>query len=105
MDNLRATRVCEKCKAVVSAQSIRLYPKSDNTNILLCESCLNQIKTVNKSIQEGKSERITNLPPAEYSDLFCTRCNYAFRVDKSKVGVTQRLCCPYCGKNDKLVRR
>ena len=105
MDNLRATRICEKCKAVVPSQNIKLYPKPDNTNLLLCEACLNQIKAVNKSIQEGKSEKITNLPPADFANLFCTRCNYAFRVNRSKIGVTLHLSCPYCSKNDKLVRR
>ncbi len=34
----------------------------------------------------------------------CVRCDYTFAVDPEKVGVSFKLRCPYCGRDDRLVK-
>jgi len=40
--------------------------------------------------------------PEQYRLVTCTRCNYAFKVDKSRANTYFKLACPYCGKDDRL---
>ena len=133
--DIRKTRTCEKCKTVVPLDKVRLYPKSQDKNILLCENCCQSMKEVKSNLLEGKSKAVVNtpraspltdlsqksvpkmkfdpkknvsqrtigsLPAPEYLRYRCTRCNYLFKVDNSKIGVTTNLHCPYCGKADRI---
>ena len=47
---------------------------------------------------------ISQLPSPDYSQYRCIRCNYFFKVDRSKVGITTNMSCPYCGRADKIER-
>lgn len=48
------------------------------------------------------NNKIKPLSPPTYSQRRCIRCNYYFNIDQSKIGVTTSLCCPYCGRSDKI---
>lgn len=106
MENLRGTRICQKCKAVVLLDNIRLYPKDKDTNILVCEKCCEELKkATDPKTYEAKKSNISNLPTAEYKRYRCSRCGYPFRVDISKAGITHNLHCPYCGETSRLSRK
>ncbi|PIZ50915.1 hypothetical protein COY27_05530 [Candidatus Woesearchaeota archaeon CG_4_10_14_0_2_um_filter_33_13] len=99
--DIRKTRTCEKCKAVVTLDKVRLVPKDKDTNSLVCEDCCNAIK--NKTAKTP----ITNTQPVkntlgEVKLLSCSRCNYSFRIDTIKAGTLHKVFCPYCGKADRL---
>ena len=155
VSDVRKTRTCEKCKAVVPLDKVRLYPKNLETNQLVCESCCENLKagirtdvlaknktvinsprssalssvsqgSIAKMKVEPKSEVFVGSPSSakmkidhkknisdrtigqlsspDYSQYRCIRCNYFFKVDHSKVGITTRMCCPYCGRADKIER-
>ncbi len=102
--DIRKTRTCEKCKGAIPLDQIRLYPKNKDTNILVCEPCSREL---NKNIKEKSpsiSSKTKPLLPPNYTTLSCSRCDYQFRIDENKAGVTYNLKCPYCGKSDKLKR-
>ena len=103
--DIRRTRTCEKCRGVVPLDKVRLFPKSEDKSLLVCMDFLEVLKNV-----APPREPIRNTPhnpefPAEHLSYFCTRCNYSFRVDKAKAGVTHNLLCPFCGKAERLVKR
>ncbi len=100
--DIRKTRTCEKCKAVVLIEHVRLYPKPDGTNLVVCEKCCDDLKKLNKETNSALTSKTTELPSPEYGTFFCIRCNYTFRVDKAKAGLTHNLQCPYCGKTDRI---
>lgn len=129
--DLRRTRTCERCKNVVPLEQVRLVPKNNEVNLLVCDNCMNEIK---KAAVDGRiasaqsriyapidsfkprvtnvprespfkaisSQRISPLPPPDYANYTCTKCNYVFKVDRSKAGITYGVKCPYCGRTDKL---
>ena len=98
--DMRRTRSCDRCKAVVPLDQIRLFPWDAQKNILVCENCDRLLKeTAQRPVSTNK---IGALPNANYKHLSCERCKYTFRVDSSKVGVLYKLTCPYCGKADKI---
>ncbi len=101
--DIRKTRTCERCKNVVPLDQVRLYPKDENTNLLLCESCCNEVKL--KASGNLATSKMRSLAPSEYVNFLCTRCNYRFKADRSRADVTYNLHCPYCGKNDKLEKK
>ncbi len=102
--DIRRTRTCEKCRAVVTLDKVRLFPKSKDKSLLVCDKCVEELKQ-NRGLEK---QPITNtpknpgMPTPEYASYFCGRCNYSFRVDKVKAGVLHNLLCPYCGKADRL---
>jgi DNA-directed RNA polymerase subunit RPC12/RpoP len=100
--DIRKTRTCEKCKSVVLIEKIRLYPNVDGTNLVVCEKCCEDLKLKTKEADKALSSKIESLPNPEYGTFFCTRCNYTFRIDKTKAGLTHNIQCPYCGKTDRL---
>lgn len=134
--DIRKTRTCEKCKAVVALDKVRLYPKNSEVNLLLCQPCCEEMKNMAKSripggmpkvlsnqpkaspltdVSQGRTpemsfdhkknvfnRKIDTLPSPDYLKYRCIRCNYFFKIDTSKVGITCNLCCPYCGKADKV---
>ncbi|MDP3734474.1 MAG: hypothetical protein Q8R37_04545 [Nanoarchaeota archaeon] len=101
--DIRKTRTCEQCSAVVTLDKVKLYPKNEEENILVCEPCCNEIKK-KRSGEIADSKAKTPSPP-NYTGYSCTRCNYRFRADRSKAGLIHNLMCPYCGKNDRLEKK
>ncbi|MBI4980090.1 hypothetical protein HZC30_00865 [Candidatus Woesearchaeota archaeon] len=129
--DLRRTRTCERCKTAVPLDQVRIVPKNNETNLLVCDNCMSEIK---KATADGRiagaqsriyapidsfkprvtnvpqdspframsSQRISPLPPPDYAKYTCTKCNYVFKVDRSKAGITYGVKCPYCGRVDKL---
>jgi len=100
--DISSTRTCEQCKAAIPLANVRLVSKNQDRTSLLCPQCAGKFKQ-RISLAEGKS-KIEALPPAEYVGYKCTRCNYSFRVDAIKAGLTHKLLCPYCGKSERLVQ-
>ncbi len=100
--DIRKTRTCERCKNVVPLDQVRLYPKDENKNLLLCDPCCTEVKLKSSG---NLATSVKGLAPSEFINYLCTRCNYRFKADKSRAGVTYNLNCPYCGKNDKLEKR
>ena len=99
--DIRKTRTCERCKTVVLLDQVRLYPKSDNKNFLVYTNCCEELKKA--SAGQIKAEvKTRDLGPASFIKYNCTRCNYNFKADDSKAGLTYNLHCPYCGKEDRL---
>lgn len=103
MMDIRKTRTCERCKNVVPLDQVRLYPKDEMRNLLLCTTCCTEVKE--QTSGNLTTSKVKELAPSEYINYLCTRCNYRFKADRSKAGVTYNLHCPYCGKNDKLEKK
>lgn len=99
--DIRRTQSCQKCKEVITFDKVHLYAKDHVANMVLCETCLEEIKRT-RSKNPVLESKVPDLLPADYERNFCSRCNYHFRFDKSKANVTFNMCCPYCGKKDKL---
>ena len=99
--DIRKTRTCERCKTVVLLEKVRLMPKSNEQNMLLCDICCEDVK--NKAAKLKSSAK--KLPKENYVNYFCNRCRYNFKADDARVGVTHNLSCPYCGKIDQLEQR
>ena len=121
MVDIRKLRTCEICKADVPANEVKLFPKDRDRNWMLCEPCCYKMK--------NRAVKVSNVPPAsqkkaavrnvyerqvnkqekgsddDYKVLFCTRCNYNFKVDQHRAGTYFNLNCPYCGRADQLGKR
>lgn len=100
--DIRRTRTCEKCKAVIPLDKVKLFPKNKekNINMVVCVACCEQLK---KTENQGlPTTPVKNVPQSKPKIFRCTRCNYTFRVDMAKIGVLHNLACPYCGKADRL---
>ncbi len=96
--DIRKTRTCERCRAVVPLEKVRLVPNpKGEQNLLVCEPC--SVEVIKKPVTPSKMKK---LPSPEETKYFCGRCRYSFRADASKIGVTYNLHCPYCGKTDQL---
>ena len=118
MVDIRKIRTCEVCKTDVPATQVKLFPKDRERNWMLCSPCCDKMKNrasakaadtprgVKKELIRNVYERtVTKQEKGEATDykvLFCTRCNYNFKVDKSRAGVFFNLNCPYCGKDDQI---
>lgn len=100
--DIRKTRTCERCKIVVLLDQVRLYPKSDNKNFLVCTNCCEELKKASAGQISAAEIKTKALEPASFVKYSCTRCNYNFKADNSKAGLTYNLHCPYCGKIDRL---
>ncbi|MBU1112223.1 MAG: hypothetical protein ABIG93_02155 [archaeon] len=100
---IHRARTCERCKQVIPLNKVRLYPKDKEGNLLVCESCCDELKKAGKGTLV--SSKIKPLPPPDYVSYFCSRCNYNFKIDLSKTGITTNLNCPYCGRLDRLEKR
>lgn len=100
MMDIRKTRTCERCKTVVLLDQVRLYPKSDNKNFLVCVNCCEELKKA--SAGNIPTDLKAKGPAPELMKYNCTRCNYNFKADNSRAGLTYNLHCPYCGKVDRL---
>lgn len=100
--DIRKTRTCERCKTVVPLEKVRLFPRDKDVNLVVCEPCCDELKTTITQKNPNIASRVQPLLPPEYSTIFCGRCDYTFRIDRNKAGITYNLKCPYCGKQDKL---
>lgn len=100
--DIRKTRTCERCKGVVLLDQVRLYPKSDNKNFLVCVSCCEELKKASAGQIPSTDFKAKNTAPSSFIKYNCTRCNYNFKADDSRAGLTYNLHCPYCGKIDRL---
>ncbi|MBI4983486.1 hypothetical protein HZC32_02480 [Candidatus Woesearchaeota archaeon] len=127
--DIRRTRTCERCKNVVPLDKVRLVPKNNEVNLLVCDTCMEELKKVpltsritnaqsrlygepprvritnvaaNPPKYTWTSQRVAPLPTPEYAQYICTHCDYVFRVDRAKAGITYGVKCPYCGRPDKL---
>lgn len=101
--DIRKTRTCERCKSVVPLDQVRLYPKDETKNLLVCGNCCLELKKATAG--EIGTSKLTMPNSPSYLGYFCTRCNYNFRADRSKAGLTYNLHCPYCGKTDRLEKK
>jgi len=101
MMDIRKTRTCERCKGVVLLDQVRLYPKSDNKNFLVCVNCCEELKKASAG-QIPVTDMKAKGPAPSLMKYNCTRCNYNFKADNSRAGLTYNLHCPYCGKMDRL---
>ncbi len=99
--DIRKTRTCERCKSVVLLEKVRLLPKNNEQNVLLCEPCCAEVKKNKISLATTKAKAVNS----SYANYFCNRCRYNFKADQSRAGVTHNLNCPYCGKVDQLEKR
>jgi len=70
--------------------------------LVLCDSCCEEAKKNAALKTSAAAPKTRPKLQTEYQKYFCDRCNYSFRADKEKVGITCRLSCPYCGRGDHL---
>lgn len=96
--DIRKLRTCERCRASVPLDEVRLFPKEKDKNILVCGKCSQELSKPKAQLKS----KAPAPPQADYTSYFCDRCKYSFRVDSSKAGLTYVLHCPYCGKSDRL---
>ncbi len=99
--DIHKTRTCERCKAVIPLDQVRLLPKDKDKSMLVCENCVKEVAKKTTSLQSKTKPLL--IP--EYQTYFCNRCKYSFRVDINKIGVTYNLHCPYCSKSDRLEKK
>lgn len=122
--DIRRTKTCEKCKAVIPLDRVRLYPKNPQkpgVNMVVCDRCCEELKNIAKGkiaspvsfkddtiiIKKSAApthtepEKQTRLVPEDpdLSHYICTRCNYKFKFNDDGIIVLR---CPYCGKPDSL---
>jgi len=127
--DIRRTRTCERCRNVVPLEKVRLVPKNNELNMLVCDACVEEMRTSplskitnsqsryvaeqpkvkvanSSSPTQAKyswsSQKIAPLPTPDYGRYVCTHCNYVFRLDRVKAGLTYGAKCPYCGRSDKI---
>ncbi|HLD72007.1 MAG TPA: hypothetical protein VJA23_00325 [Candidatus Nanoarchaeia archaeon] len=189
--DMRKTRTCEKCKAAVPLNQVRLFPKSADQNLMVCGRCCQELMNRTSSLDNSGPVRntprykskpepkieikpapvinrpvmavvaasekanvprwaakkvelkqpehtpavskvidvkerpypvikstpyqpnparnvsrhtINPLPDPEYAKYKCMRCNYNFKADIAKAGLTYNLVCPNCGRAEKIQR-
>jgi len=123
------TRTCEKCSIQVPLDKTRLYPRDENKNWLICESCCEKLKQrdtshkiINKPTTLPKKDPIKNVSnpqlaeskmikqkiDPDYETKHCGRCSYYFKIDMNRHDLNRsipklnKIVCPYCGKDDRL---
>lgn len=57
---MRKTRTCEKCKAAVPLNQVRLYPKSADHNLMVCGKCCEEL--MNRTSSLDNSGPVRNTP-------------------------------------------
>ncbi len=129
--DIRKSRTCEKCGISSPLDKVKLFPKDKESNWLVCEECCEKLRIAAEKLKTGveghrnipimKREPIRNVvkPKEEIkaksaqeekkSELdhlvvFCARCKYKFKIDVQKAGVCYRVFCPFCGKDDRLIK-
>lgn len=90
MDEKKA--LCERCRNFFPYSEIRYMPKGKDSMIALCSSCRTKAAAESK---ESKKEDSGKMP------FFCARCKYKFKYDPKSI---TNFKCPYCGKNDKIIK-
>jgi len=104
LSDIRRTKICDNCKIVLPLDKVRLFPKDETRNFVLCEPCCTTMK--NRAVAKPKfSQKTAVVPSTDYVNYVCLRCKYNFRADSSKFGVTCNLACPYCGKTDQIHKK
>jgi len=119
---VRRSRTCEKCKNTVPLDRVRLYPRDNERNWLLCDNCCealrskgdekvsNKVKPITneltaKNLKAAKEPLSSKGAPEGKEQMFCARCKYSFYIDPAKAMVARIYNCPYCGKSDKIYDR
>ncbi len=102
--------VCDACceeirstpQARITEGQSRIYaelPKTKITNVPGSTPFKSAPTTI---FRPSNNNRTVPLPTPDYAKYTCVKCNYVFRVDRVKAGVTYGVKCPYCGRSDKL---
>lgn len=110
---LSKTRKCEQCTIVTPLENLKLFPTKDGKGYrFLCSECGEQFKkraSPNLGASSAKTAATKASPAKEQQQkdqlkepLVCLRCNYKFKADLDKAGVSYNLVCPYCGRKDQL---
>ena len=70
--------------------------------MVVCEACSEELEKA----KLGKVDRtaIKKKFDTQLKTYVCSRCSYKFRVDEKRAGVLYIVSCPYCGKDDKLLK-
>lgn len=68
MVDIRKTRTCEKCNAQVPLDKVKLYPKTNDKTMMVCEACLDRLKNAAKTtfsnVPKHLQEPLRNTPKA-----------------------------------------
>lgn len=115
---LSKTRKCEQCKIDTPLDNLKLFPSDDGKGyVFLCTECGELFKKRGKPKEEAaaRSSTAKGAPKAtapknatepqksaSKEALVCLRCNYKFKADLDKAGVSYNLVCPYCGRKDQI---
>ncbi len=116
---LSKTRKCEQCTIVTPLENLKLFPTKDGKGYrFLCTECGEQFKKraspnagasqargapAAAKTSEQKSAQTKEPQKAQPKEaLVCLRCNYKFKADLDKAGVSYNLVCPYCGRKDQI---
>ncbi len=117
---LSKTRKCEQCTIVTPLENLKLFPTKDGKGYrFLCLECGEQFKKRASpnlgasSAKSAPSAAKTAAPKTALAKeqqqkdqlkepLICIRCNYKFKADLDKAGVSYNLVCPYCGRKDQI---
>jgi hypothetical protein len=114
------TRTCEQCKRATPLPKVRLFPRSNGKQWLLCDICCEEQKTrtqprisnipqqakpknTSAATPSGRQALAANTATVTREKLRCSHCNYKFYANTREAGVTFKLRCPYCSKSDALV--
>ncbi|QQG38573.1 MAG: hypothetical protein HYS32_03125 [Candidatus Woesearchaeota archaeon] len=102
--SVQKSRVCERCKALVPLEGVKLFAETSDRSVVVCENCSVELENAKKGKLErtGTTKRFN--APAKNASYTCERCTYKFRVDEARAGIVHRVFCPYCGKDDKLIK-
>ncbi|MBS3133588.1 hypothetical protein J4470_05725 [Candidatus Woesearchaeota archaeon] len=88
---LSKTRKCDQCTIATpfetGASSVKSVPA-----VKAAESKASQAKEQQQKAMQKEA-------------LVCLHCNYKFKADMDKAGVSYNLRCPYCGRKDELRMR
>ncbi len=128
---IRNSRTCEKCGVSSPLDKVKLFPKNKESNWLVCEECCEKLRIAAEKLKTGieghrnipvfKREPIRNVvkvneetPKAKPKEekkseldcqtVFCSRCKYKFKIDVRRADVCYRVFCPFCGKDDRLIK-
>lgn len=93
--------LCERCKKSVPVSEIRYMPKGRDSSIALCGLCRLKAKKEFEKEEFKKKEKAEPEKPADSNKYVCLRCNYKFYYTPNPRKIFR---CPFCGKDDKLVK-
>lgn len=86
---------CRSCEREVLMKDIKF---DSTTNSYICERCYDKNRKSSEQEMSVKKDDMTSKPDLE--NYLCKNCNYEFSRKKSRT-INE---CPYCGKNDLLVK-